>query len=132
MNSSGTKVEGQKPDFNYGRLRSWYLATLRKRIIDMIQSGALLTPSARIIADREAVYKLVAAAADSDSRDKQKTAEPNAKKIFAIALAIPSLCHLPVIVLLLYWKQAISPAIFWSFLGAAIIDAIIFTIVLAK
>ena len=69
MNSSHT-AENNDPtaiSFDYRRLRSWYLARLRQRIIRQIESG-YLTPSSLIAADKKAVQNLILGGLHSERR----------------------------------------------------------------
>src|SRR6516164_6785420 len=53
--------------FDYARLRSWYLARLRQRIIKHIESG-YLTPASLIAADRKAVQNLILSGLPSEAK----------------------------------------------------------------
>lgn len=55
----------------YERLRSWYLANLRRRAINE-PAGIALTPAALIAADREMVEMLIAGRARQDEGDKSR------------------------------------------------------------
>jgi PAS domain S-box-containing protein len=69
MNNSLQPQEPDRPtsSFDYARLRSWYLARLRQRIIKHIESG-FLTPSSLIAADRKAVQNLILSGLRSEAK----------------------------------------------------------------
>ena len=122
----------QLPAFEYSRLRSWYLATLRKRIVDLLQSGAL-TPAQRILADREAVYKLVADASEQPQKIAAQQPGFLSSKNRALMSAIPLLLHLPVIVALVFFcRQSIAAEIWCVLCLVIVVEALGISVVMAK
>ncbi len=133
--ATDTKSAGdERRSFDYGRLRSWYLATLRKRIVDLIESGAL-TPSARISADREAMYKLIADASVKDQATvhQEAAALPTSGKTLLIALIVlPFLCQIPIAFVLIGWREAMPAGAWWSLMCMTIIGSLLSTFALVS
>lgn len=124
-------IKERKPSFDYSRLRSWYLATLRKRIIDKIESGAF-TPSARISADRDAVYRLVAGASGPDQSAAVQLPQPADRGTSGLWRIMPLLYHLPVIIALLMLRETMVAGVYWTLLLVTILQALILSIAVNK
>jgi PAS domain S-box-containing protein len=72
----GEKKQGGAGTVNYSRLRAWYLASLRKRIIKQIEAGKL-SPAALIAADRLAVERLIIEAQEPEKRKIERHHRPH-------------------------------------------------------
>lgn len=72
-------------DYNQGRLRSWYIARLRKQAID--ESGAFnMTPAALINADRIALERVVKRASNEQRVERPLTARKSPPLYVALGL----------------------------------------------
>ncbi len=117
-----TVAEGKKNDnkttgevtgsLTYARLREWYLATLRKRIISRMESSHL-SPAAQIAADRQAIERLILGTATADETRTLpaiRRTVPLQELLYASAF-IPVLTQLLFVVLILSGIRPLSP--FW-------------------
>lgn len=87
----------------YDRLRSWYLASLRRSIVQQMESQQM-TPSALIAADRMAVERLVSSATAPTTKAEEKAAGPfggSQRLLKVIALLLPLAAIAPAVIMCL-------------------------------
>lgn len=90
--------------FSYGRLRSWYLARLRRKIIKKMSTD-VLTPGKLIAADSAAVQDLVLGASYATVREPRSSTKD---KNHLIASCLPLLFSLPLYLFAIQMEQKIA------------------------
>lgn len=111
--------ENDKSSFEYPRLRSWYLAKLRRGILDVDHSEGL-TPATRISADKDAVYRIVAEAASEQTEQQKPNLRIDDQTISQTLIGLPLFAQLPLAALLICWRDNIPPVVWWSLVVACV------------
>ena len=124
------QLEDSERPFEYSRLRNWYLATLRKRIVSQMELASL-TPAALITADRQAVYKLITDAAVSPPGSSTGARQHPLDKLLICSWVVPIFCQIPLLVMLVAWRPHLAASTWWILLLSTAVTAIISSLALA-